>query len=82
MTGNKNGLIDLLKSSGVAAPSYYCIIHQYALSAQSNALNHRIFKIFFNEFGADHNDLLLYNDIRWLSAGKSLMRLFQLQNEV
>lgn len=47
-----------------------------------NALNHRLFKVFCNEFGSEHNDLLLHNDIRWLSAGNSLSRLFEMRIEV
>lgn len=47
-----------------------------------NALNHRLFKFFCSEFGSEHIDLLLHNDIRWLSAGKMLHRLFELRIEV
>lgn len=47
-----------------------------------NALNHRLFKTFLLEFGSDHRDLLLHNEVRWLSAGNCLLRLFELRIEV
>lgn len=47
-----------------------------------NALNHRKFKQFLKELHAEHGDLLLYTEVRWLSRGKSLKRLFDLRKEI
>lgn len=47
-----------------------------------NALNHRRFKTFLNEFGAEYPDLVLHTDVRWLSRGKSLLRFFELRPEI
>ncbi len=32
--------------------------------------------------GSEHTELLLYTEVHWLSRGKVLNRLFELQNEV
>ena len=47
-----------------------------------NALNHRKFKDFLDEINAEYGDLLLYTEIRWLSKGRFLQRLFSLREEV
>jgi hypothetical protein len=36
----------------------------------SRALNHRLFKIFFQEVGAAHEVLLYHTEVRWLSHGR------------
>ena len=45
---------------------------------KSNALNHRQFKQFLLGGEAIHSDLAYYNDVRWLSRGKMLLRFFEL----
>lgn len=47
-----------------------------------NALTHRKFKSFLQEIESDYGDLLLFTEVRWLSRGRSLARLFELRNEV
>ena len=46
------------------------------------ALNHQIFKRLCQEMGAEHEVLLYHTEIRWLSRGQVLKRLFELQKEV
>ena len=46
------------------------------------ALNHRIFKKLCQEMGAEHEVLLYHTEVRWLSRGQVLKRLFELRNEV
>jgi hypothetical protein len=41
-----------------------------------------LFSALCNEMGSDHEHLLLHSEIRWLSRGKVLTRLFQLRDEV
>lgn len=47
-----------------------------------NSLRHRKFVSFLKDLDADYGDLLLYTEVRWLSRGKSLERLFNLRKEV
>ncbi|XP_078504354.1 SCAN domain-containing protein 3-like [Lissotriton helveticus] len=42
----------------------------------------RLFAILCAEMGADHNGLLFHTEVRWLSRGKVLNRIFELRNEV
>ncbi|XP_071053656.1 zinc finger MYM-type protein 6-like [Onthophagus taurus] len=45
-------------------------------------LNSRLFAIFCQEIGAEYEQLLLYTEVRWLSRGRILTRLFELRTEV
>ena len=46
------------------------------------ALNLRIFSILCHKMESEHQSLLIYTSVRWLSPGKVLLRLFELQSEV
>lgn len=103
MTGNKSGLVGLLRENGVTCPTIHCIIHQEALCGKSikqnevfklvikiinlirggnRALLHRQLKQFLQETEAEYGDLLLYNHVRWLSAGKCMERFFAIKKEI
>ena len=49
---------------------------------KARALNLRLFSIICSEMGSEHNTLLLLTEVRWLSRGKVLSRLFELRSEV
>ncbi|KAG6936654.1 SCAN domain-containing protein 3 [Chelydra serpentina] len=49
---------------------------------KENALNSRLFAALCDYTGADHKQLLLHADVGWLSRGKILSRVFELQNEL
>ncbi|GBO02164.1 Zinc finger BED domain-containing protein 5 [Araneus ventricosus] len=49
---------------------------------KSRLKNNRLFKILCDDMESLHTSLLLHPEIRWLSRGKSLIRLFELRNEV
>ena len=49
---------------------------------QSRPLNHRLFETLCHESGTQHEQLLLHTNVRWLSRGKTLLRLYELRSEV
>ncbi|GBN66542.1 Zinc finger BED domain-containing protein 5 [Araneus ventricosus] len=49
---------------------------------KSRLKNNRLFKILCDDMTSLHTSLLLHPEITWLSRGKSLIRLFELRNEV
>ncbi|XP_003801892.1 SCAN domain-containing protein 3 isoform X1 [Otolemur garnettii] len=49
---------------------------------KSNALNSRLFSLLCDNMEADHKQLLLHAEIRWLSQGKVLSRMFEIRNEL
>nr|XP_012321234.1 SCAN domain-containing protein 3 [Aotus nancymaae] len=49
---------------------------------KSNALNSRLFSLLCDNMEADHKQLLLHAEIRWLSRGKVVSRMFEIRNEL
>uniref|UniRef100_A0A8C6UXW9 Uncharacterized protein n=1 Tax=Neogobius melanostomus TaxID=47308 RepID=A0A8C6UXW9_9GOBI len=48
----------------------------------SRPLNRRLFQTLCQESGTEHEQLLFHTDVRWLPRGKTLLRLYELHNEV
>lgn len=48
----------------------------------TSSLQHRLFRQLLSEMSAEHQDLLLHNDVRWLSKGKALERFCDLREEI
>lgn len=49
---------------------------------QSRPLRFRLFTQLYNEMGAGHDTLLFHSEVRWLSRGKVLQRVFELRTEL
>lgn len=48
----------------------------------TSSLQHRLFRLLLLDTDAEHSDLLLHNDVRWLSKGKALNRFCELRQEI
>ncbi|CAB1328309.1 unnamed protein product [Coregonus sp. 'balchen'] len=49
---------------------------------ESSSLLHRRFRALLEEMSAEHKDLLLHNDVHWLSKGRVLERVCDLHDEL
>uniref|UniRef100_A0A8D8SJW9 General transcription factor II-I repeat domain-containing protein 2B n=4 Tax=Cacopsylla melanoneura TaxID=428564 RepID=A0A8D8SJW9_9HEMI len=49
---------------------------------KSKGLNHRDFQTFLEQMESEYGDVLYYSEVRWLSRGKMLDRVFQLKDEI
>ncbi|XP_055110638.1 zinc finger MYM-type protein 6 isoform X1 [Symphalangus syndactylus] len=49
---------------------------------KSNALNSRMLTILCEEVGSEHVSLPLHAEVRWISRGRMLKRLFELRHEI
>ena len=49
---------------------------------KSRPLNSRLFRLLCKKMEAEHTQLLLHTEVRWLSRGRILNRLFKLRTEV
>jgi hypothetical protein len=49
---------------------------------KARPLNSRLLSLLCDDMGSEHKQLLLHSEVRWLSRGKVLTRLFELRQEV
>ncbi|KAI6658867.1 SCAN domain-containing protein 3 [Oopsacas minuta] len=59
-----------------------CQVVKVVNHVKANALNSRLFASLCDQMGADHIQLLLHAEVRWLSRGKVSSRVFELRNEL
>ncbi|KAK6477898.1 protein FAM200A-like [Huso huso] len=48
----------------------------------TSSLQHRLFRLLLADMSADHHDLLVHNDVRWITKGKALNRFCDLKDEI
>ena len=48
----------------------------------TSSLQHRLFRMLPADASTEHTDLLVHNDVRWLSKGKVLDRFCELRQEI
>lgn len=51
-------------------------------NVKAKPLSSRIFALICSQMDSEHNTLLLHAEVRWLSRGKTLSRLFELRKEL
>ncbi len=49
---------------------------------RSRGLNHRQFQLFLDSYDTEHSDLVYYCDVRWLSRGEMLKRVYELREQI
>ena len=49
---------------------------------KTSPLKSRLFEILCKEIEADHKDLLLHTDVRWLSEGRVLLPIYELKEQI
>lgn len=49
---------------------------------KAHALNSQMFELLCEDMDADHRRLLLHTEVRWLSKGKALSRMFELREQL
>ncbi|KAJ8893537.1 hypothetical protein PR048_006135 [Dryococelus australis] len=98
MASEKEGLVGKLKQINSCIIPYQSIIHNTVLCAKlskdppppliidncktRSALTHRNIKQFLNDFDSEFKDVLLYNNVCWLSKGQMLKRVWGLRKEI
>uniref|UniRef100_A0AAR2KEC7 DUF4371 domain-containing protein n=1 Tax=Pygocentrus nattereri TaxID=42514 RepID=A0AAR2KEC7_PYGNA len=84
MVGQQKGLVSRLAAVIPALTAFHCIIHKSLVNfiRESSSLQHRLFRALLEEMSAAHHDLLLHNDVRWLSKGRVLERVCELHDEL
>ena len=68
--------------SGKLADTMTTIMKLINFIRSTSSLQHRLFKAFLAEADAAFEDLLVHNDVRWLSKGRVLQHFWSLKEEV
>lgn len=68
--------------SGELKQTMQCVTSIINFIRSTSSLQHRLFSQQLADMSADHTDLLLHNNIRWLSQANSLKRVCDLRDEI
>ncbi|XP_045121815.1 zinc finger BED domain-containing protein 5-like [Portunus trituberculatus] len=71
MIGSRSGFVKLVKEKNPAVTGTHCVIHRQALASKT-----------LQDLGTDYKTLLFHTEVRWLSKGNMLSRLYELKDEV
>ncbi|XP_068227657.1 protein FAM200B-like [Palaemon carinicauda] len=58
------------------------VIRNIVNYVKGSALNTHLFRELCRDMDANYNDLLFHTQVRWLSKGNMLARVFELQEEI
>ncbi|KRX34618.1 SCAN domain-containing protein 3 [Trichinella murrelli] len=92
MLGSQSGFVKMVKSKNPSIFAMHCVIHRQAEDlnfavevvnyVKSSALNIRLFAVLCESLNADHMALLYHTEVRWLSKGNILGRIYELREAV
>lgn len=71
-----------LSSKAVGFENVMNIVIKVVNFIRSNGLKHREFQNFLSEINSDYEDVAYFCDVRWLSRGKMLERVFELKDPI
>ncbi|GBP79554.1 Zinc finger BED domain-containing protein 5 [Eumeta japonica] len=84
MTSKTAGAVSRLKNKAPNCSSSHCILHRQALAMKQMPSNLKLVmdEAVKEDYGSKHKTLLFHTELRWLSRGKTLTRLFELRAEL
>lgn len=80
MAGREQELITRMVAVALQLRSVHCLIHHFISCIPS--LQHRLFCQLLTDISAEYKDLLIENDIRWLSKRNTLKRFCELRRSL
>ena len=84
MAGRDQGFARRMAAVALQVRSLHCLVHQSLLCANfvmaiinfircTSSLQHRLFRKLLTDMSAEYKDLVIHNNIRWLSKGNALI---------
>ncbi|XP_046988243.1 protein ZBED8-like [Schistocerca americana] len=87
MLGCRSGFVQMVREKKPSVTAIHCVIHCQALSTKTlpkelNDVLKLLFTALCEDLGAEYKTLLFHTEVRCLSKGNMLGRLFELRDEV